>query len=263
MKITVLTLTGTQAKIIIEDTNPYFINAIRRTLLVEIPKLAIENVTVYDNTSSLFDEIISHRLSLIPLPTHSDLLEFKEKCKCLGEGCPTCTVHYTLSKEGACTVYSKDLKSEDTMWEIKDGEIPIATLLEGQRLILEAEANLGIGKSHVKWQTVSGLAYKYYPEITIKKTCDLCGDCITACPRGILKIKKDQVVTENITDCSLCQSCMETCGKKAIRVMGKPDKIILQYETDGSLTAKMVLIKALQILAGKFSELEKEIKEIK
>ena len=263
MKTTILTLTDTQAKIIIDDTNPYFINAIRRTLLVEIPKLAIENVTIYDNTSSLFDEIISHRLSLIPLPTHLDLLEFKEKCKCLGEGCPSCTVHYTLSREGECTVYSKDLKSEDSMWEIKDGKIPIATLLEGQRLILEAEANLGTGESHVKWQAVSGLAYKYYPIITITETCDLCGECIKACPRNILKIKNNQLVTEHIEDCSLCQSCVEICKKQAIQVKGSPNKIILQYETDGSMTAKEVLVEALKILANKFSELEKNIKEIK
>ena len=128
MKTTILKLVDTQAKIIIEDTSPYFINAIRRTLLVDIPKLAIENITIYDNTSSLFDEIISHRLSLIPIPTHRELLEFKDKCKCLGEGCPSCTVHYTLSKEGECTVYSKDLKSEDSMWEIRDGKIPKTTV---------------------------------------------------------------------------------------------------------------------------------------
>jgi len=263
MKTTILKLADTQAKIIIEDTNPYFINAIRRTLLVDIPKLAIENVTIYDNTSSLFDEIISHRLSLIPLPTHSDLLEFKDKCKCLGEGCPSCTVHYTLSKEGECTVYSKDLKSEDSMWEIRDGKIPIATLLEGQRLILEAEANLGTGESHVKWQAVSGLSYKYYPQITIKETCDQCGECIKICPRGILKIKNKSLITERIEECSLCQSCAEVCKKQAIEVQGLPNKIILQYETDGSMTAKEVLVESLNILADKFSEIKKNIKEIK
>lgn len=262
MKTTILKLVDTQAKIIIEDTNPYFINAIRRTLLVDIPKLAIENITIYDNTSSLFDEIISHRLSLIPIPTHRELLEFKEKCKCLGEGCPSCTVHYTLSKEGECTVYSKDLKSEDSMWEIRDGKIPIASLLEGQRLILEAEANLGTGDSHVKWQAVSGLSYKYYPLITIKETCDLCGNCVKDCPRNILKIKNKKLVTEHIEDCSLCQTCAEVCKKKAIQVQGLPSKIILQYETDGSMTAKEVLVEALKILSGKFGELKKNIKEI-
>ena len=134
MKLKTLTLDDTQARLIIDGTTPHFINSIRRTLLTDIPKLAMENITIYDNTSSLFDEIIAHRLALVPLPTHLDLLEFKEKCKCLGQGCPSCTVHYTLSKEGECTVYSKDLKAEDSMWNAKDEKIPIVTLLEGQRL---------------------------------------------------------------------------------------------------------------------------------
>ena len=42
-------------------------NAFRRILLAEIPTLAIEDVYVYNNTSVIQDEVLCHRLGLIPL----------------------------------------------------------------------------------------------------------------------------------------------------------------------------------------------------
>ncbi|KAJ2904793.1 uncharacterized protein MKZ38_007149 [Zalerion maritima] len=41
-------------------------NAIRRILIAEIPTLAIEHVLVEDNSSVVVDEVLSHRLGLIP-----------------------------------------------------------------------------------------------------------------------------------------------------------------------------------------------------
>ncbi|KAI5200679.1 DNA-directed RNA polymerases I and III 40 kDa polypeptide [Aureobasidium subglaciale] len=41
-------------------------NAYRRIMLSEIPTLAIEDVFVYDNTSIIQDEVLCHRLGLIP-----------------------------------------------------------------------------------------------------------------------------------------------------------------------------------------------------
>jgi len=260
MKITFLELEDNYAKVLFEDTTPYFVNAIRRTLISDVPKLAIENVTIYDNTSALFDEIIAHRLGMIPLPTHLDLLVFREECSCNGKGCPNCTVHYTLSKEGSCTVYSGDLRPEDAMWAVKDKNIPIVKLLKDQRLILEAEAQLGTGKQHAKWQAVCGIGYKYYPVIEIdSKKCNLCNECVEICPRKVLEIKKKKLDVKNVEECILCKSCEEVCKRDAIKVKGDENRIIMQYETDGSLSAKEVLVEALKILHKKYDELEKKL----
>ncbi|MDD5778623.1 MAG: DNA-directed RNA polymerase subunit D, partial [Candidatus Thermoplasmatota archaeon] len=80
MKLTVLEETDTFIKVLIEKSSPDFVNAIRRTLLLDVPKLAIENVTIYDNTSALFDEIVAHRLGLLPLPTDLETLVFRQDC---------------------------------------------------------------------------------------------------------------------------------------------------------------------------------------
>jgi len=42
-------------------------NAFRRILLAEIPSLAIEDVFIFDNNSIIQDEVLAHRLGLIPL----------------------------------------------------------------------------------------------------------------------------------------------------------------------------------------------------
>ncbi|OYT61457.1 DNA-directed RNA polymerase subunit D [Thermoplasmatales archaeon ex4484_30] len=257
MKIKILEENETFMKVIIEDTNPQFVNAIRRTLLADVPKLAIENVTIYDNTSALFDEIIAHRLSLIPLPTDLDLLVRRKECSCKGEGCPSCTVHYTLSKEGECTVYSGDLKAEESSWNVKDENIPIVRLLKNQRLILEAEAELGSGKDHAKWQAICGGGYTYYPMIKITEECNACMECVNSCPRNILKAKKKKVVIDKLEECILCKTCQEVCGRNAISVSGDPTKIIFHFETDGSLSARKAFLEALNILYKKYDELEK------
>lgn len=50
-------------------------NALRRILLAEVPTMAIETVYIQENTSIIQDEVLSHRLGLVPIradPRHFD-----------------------------------------------------------------------------------------------------------------------------------------------------------------------------------------------
>ena len=42
-------------------------NALRRVLLAEVPSMAIEKVFINNNTSIIQDEVLAHRLGLIPI----------------------------------------------------------------------------------------------------------------------------------------------------------------------------------------------------
>ena len=160
MKVDVKELKPKKAVLKIEGTQPYFVNSLRRVMLSELPKLAVENVVIYDNTSALFDEIVTHRLGLVPIPTDLGLLTFRDKCVCKGKGCPNCTVRYTLSKEGEGIVFSGDLQPAEKSWAITEDKIPIVKLYNDQRLILEVEAVLGYGRAHAKWQAVQAPSYR-------------------------------------------------------------------------------------------------------
>ncbi|RLF55115.1 MAG: DNA-directed RNA polymerase subunit D [Thermoplasmata archaeon] len=262
VKVQVIDLKEREGKLLISNTSPYFVNALRRCMLREVPKLAIEDVIFYENSTSLFDEIIAHRLGMIPLPTDLKLLVPRDECTCKGEGCPNCTVRYTLSREEPGMVYSGDLQPEDERWKVVDPKIPIVELFEGQRLILEAEAVLGRGKDHAKWQAVVAPGYKYYPIIEIdqdKLDEDTIKKAIEICPKKILKEKDGKLVVDGLEKCSLCKSCEEVTDG-AIKVRGDETRFIFKFETDGSLDAKTLLMEAARILEEKFKEFEKLIK---
>jgi DNA-directed RNA polymerase I and III subunit RPAC1 len=54
-------------------------NALRRLMIAEVPTMAIENVYMYNNTSVMHDEILSHRLGLIPILADAREFEIKQK----------------------------------------------------------------------------------------------------------------------------------------------------------------------------------------
>ena len=257
MKIKPIILKKDEAKVICSELDVSLINGIRRTMLDEVPKLAVEDVIFYGNTSPIFNEVIASRLGLLPIPTDNNFVR-REECSCDNKGCAKCTVMYTLSKEGPCTVYSRDLEPADKDHYIMDLDIPIVKLDEGQRIVLEAVAQLGTGREHAKWQAACAVGYKYYPKIVINK-CNLCGKCIESCPKKILKVDKDRICVENVEECILCRECEDVCEFKSIKVSEEKDKFIFRWETDGSLAAEEVFQKAVDILNSKYEEFEEKL----
>ncbi|MEM2963580.1 MAG: DNA-directed RNA polymerase subunit D [Candidatus Anstonellales archaeon] len=139
MKVKVVYEDNERIELKLEDTKTYFANALRRLSMTAVPVMAIDTITVYENTSSSFDEYISHRLGLIPLKTPSSYPKNS-----------SCTL--ILHKEGPCTVYSSDLKSKDQSVKPSFPNIPIIKLLEHQSIRIEAHAVFGTGSKHAKFQ---------------------------------------------------------------------------------------------------------------
>ncbi|KAL7557302.1 hypothetical protein ACA910_016262 [Epithemia clementina (nom. ined.)] len=52
-----------------------FVNALRRILLAEIPTVAIENVYISKNSSIIHDEVLAHRLGLVPIMADARLMD--------------------------------------------------------------------------------------------------------------------------------------------------------------------------------------------
>ncbi len=133
-----------------------YINALRRIAMVEVPIMAIDDVIIYENSSVMHDEILAHRLGLVPLTTPLNRFNMPNRCECNSKlGCPKCRVILYLdvrAEEKNRTVLSKDLVSDDDSVKPVSDYIPIVILAKGQSIKLEAYARLGIGKMHAKWQ---------------------------------------------------------------------------------------------------------------
>ena len=69
MNFKVLEKTEFKYVFLIEGISIEMLNALRRIILREIPTMAIDEVIILKNDSPLYDEILAHRLGLIPLKT--------------------------------------------------------------------------------------------------------------------------------------------------------------------------------------------------
>ena len=97
MEIEFASLDDNLARFTLSGAKPGFANAFRRAMIGEVPTLAIDDVRIYDNTSALFDEMLAHRLGLIPIRTDLSSYSTQESCSCGGAGCPSCTVDLSRS----------------------------------------------------------------------------------------------------------------------------------------------------------------------
>ena len=222
-----------------EEIDESLANAIRRSVL-EIPILAIDEVEIYKNDSALYDEVIAHRLGLIPLINED--IDLKEDCSCKRKGCSKCTISLKLVAKGPCTVYSKDLKGKA---KVVFGNMPIVILKEGQELEMVCFATLGKGINHAKYSP--GLVYyRNLAQIKINKEHKLSEECVDSCPHGIIK-QDGKIDEKEVYKCDMCEACVEKCGKKNIEI--KPSKdIIFFVESFGQMDAKEILSQAVKAL---------------
>ncbi len=240
----------------VTDMSETLANAIRRSVL-EIPILAIDEVEFFKNDSALYDEILAHRLGLIPLVTEKTFTE-REKCSCKGKGCSKCSVDLKIKIKGPLTVYSKDLEGKA---KVVYDKIPIVILEKGQELELVARARLGKGIEHSKFSP--GLVYyRNLAKIIINKNCDNCKKCVEACPQKVLSVEGGKAELKEIYKCDLCEACVEVCkehGKEAIKVE-KDENIIFFIESWGQIKAEEIFIKSIGQLNENLKELSKKIK---
>lgn len=275
--VKVLESTPFTAVLEVRGVTPSILNALRRTMLSQVPKLAIEDVTIYDNTSALFDEVVAHRLGLLPVPT--DLSAFNRRwkennastkeavCTCAGEGCPNCTVLYTLSKEGPCMVYSGDLvPAADAKFKIVDPKIPIVKLLEGQRVMLEVGAILGEGREHAKWVPVTAIGWQEYP--TVKLPASIPPATIErmrkTAPEGAFTFDGTTVrVNDPMKAAAYVRSASKLYELAGADVGFEAGRYIVTLETDGSLSPTAALRKAVSIVMEKLKTVEGEVGKLK
>ncbi len=282
MDIEIIEMAERKAKFILRNSSPAMANALRRTLLSDLPKMAIHKVDFYlgpltddngrecESSTPLFDEIIAHRLGMIPVPTDLDLFVPQEECSCGGAGCPSCTIEYFLNKSGPCTVYSGDLLPMVSpelreKFKVKDEFIPIVELINDQGVNITATAVMGTARRHVKWQVCNGVGYKYMPQVNVDPKAasrDDVLECRDVCPKGVFDVKDGRLVVVDEMACDLCRACVEHVRDGGISMAGDDTSFVFKFETDGSYTAQQALDEALKVLRDEAEEFVSQIENI-
>ena len=257
MKIKILNNKNNELKFEIADTTPALANSLRRTIITKTNTLAIDTIDVHTNTSALYNEIIAHRIGMIPLK-FKDTLKRTDECTCKGKGCVNCEVKLILKKSGPCTVYSKDFKSTDKDVKPTSDKIIIVKLLDGQDINLEATAKLGTHPEHAKWQP-SNIGYQYYPDLKTSKDCDMCKICAKACPKSVIDTTNKIKLKDNY-ECDLCGKCVDVCPKKALTLTKDSTRIIFTIKSVSGLEPKDIVTGALKTLKTDLNELSKQLK---
>ena len=292
VKVTIIEESEDKIKILMAETDRALVNSIRRSLISDTPKMAIETVRfemrtieqedqVWETTGPLPDEMIAQRLAMIPIPTRHDEFHFQDECPNCAElveedrGCPMCTMIYTCkafgSKEGTM-VTARDLNYlGDSSLEIPElyKSIPITKLFQGQMIEFYATAIKGRGKDHAKWSPACGVTFepRQVAVINNKSKAKILWDL----KLGITAKDFNEGKLEDYFKVQELKSQLHQVGEgteesrtfnDAITLENIPGEFILSFETDGSMSPKTAFNMAVKELAGKFGNIEQDSKAV-
>jgi len=257
MKLAKIKSKGNFLELEVKDAADWYVNTMRRIMLSEVPTIAIETVTIIKNDCILYDEVLSHRLGLVPLTTDLESYsmpsaEEMEKHEFLAQS--SCKL--TLHAKGPCVVFAKDMKSNDPKVKPVYPDMPIAKLLEGQEIQFEAVAVMGVGKTHAKWSP-GHIFYRKIPAITIKNN-NLA--CAQSCPTGTLIDKSGKLTVTDEKTCILCNACVEVDGGKSVQIEQGND-FLLSVESWGQITPDTIVEKAVEVYNQQLKEFETLLKQ--
>ncbi|BGP25650.1 RNA polymerase II subunit 3 [Rhodotorula toruloides] len=186
LRVKITELKGERCHFILDGVHLGLANSLRRSMISRIDTLAIDQVQIHENSSVLPDEMLAHRLGMVPLNSEGmekQILNYNKECDC-DQYCPKCSVVLTLSAKciGSQTmeVTTKDLVLEGGVSDVgkpatnpdpklQDG-ILLAKLAKGQEINLRCIAVKGRALEHAKWSPVAAVGFEYDPYNKLKHT---------------------------------------------------------------------------------------------
>ncbi|KAJ2616237.1 DNA-directed RNA polymerase core subunit rpc40 [Coemansia sp. RSA 1365] len=281
--IRIIRVTPTDIEFDLIGVDASIANALRRVLMAEVPTMAIEKVYMINNTGIVQDEVLAHRLGLIPIkadpseflwkhdgsvPTDQNTIVFRLDVTCEvnraaepGETDPK--IKYINS-----AVYSSQLvwdpkgdqgvRFESNPIKPVHDEILITKLRPGQTISCELHCEKGVGKDHAKFSPVATASYRLLPEIQILE--DITGDdaeLFRSCfPPGVVDIVEERGVRK----AKVVNPRKDTVSREVLRhkqFEGKVrltrvrDHFIFNVESTGAIPPETLISQAFDILVEK------------
>lgn len=214
-------------------------NAIRR-YVSHVPILAVDEIEITKNDSPLYDEVIAHRVGLIPLKGDKSKKEIKLKLN--------------VNREGM--VYSKDIKGD--VKPVYD-EIPLTYLGNEQEIDFTATTKVGSGVEHSKFSP-GFMFYREVAEITVDK--ELKDRIREVCKNNEIKEKGNKITIIDDQKKSILDVCEGICveaGKKAeINFNGN---LVVTVESFGQMKAEDIFKKSAEELKKDLETVSKKIEK--
>lgn len=209
-------------------------NALRRSI-TEIPVLAIDEVEIYKNDSALYDEMLAHRIGLVPLKNEGALNDKTE-------------IALKFSKKGPCMVYAEDLEGGA---EPVYPKTPLVLLEKEQELEFIAKARVGRGVEHEKYTPGLG----FYRHLVLVNSKNMQVQKMAENAHGLVKPEK----TKDGWLCDLHESLAEEISLLDAGALHDAEEIVFVIESFGQMAAKDIMLKAVRALGENVEAFEKAL----
>ena len=268
MKVKVLKMDDYYAQIEFKNVDYSFVNSVRRSLVSMVPCLALHEIDFhmgslgsyvdeesgdekeYESISAMFNEIIAHRLGMLPIPTDKKTVEAFGGT--INDDSKQPDIMYSLHKQGPCTVYSGDLEpvNGDDSLIIPETNVPIVKLSEGQAILVYAKAKMGVASQHTKWQCAVAPRFYQAPTITVSSGKGSKAVLDTVGKEKFTKKGTNHVITNPVVAHQALKDLEKLWNdedaQKAMEVTTKTDHFVFEFETNGAMKADLALQQALK-----------------
>ncbi|KAG1696487.1 DNA-directed RNA polymerases I and III subunit RPAC1 [Nymphon striatum] len=282
-KVNVITLTDSEMEFDMIGIDAAIANAFRRIMMSEVPTMAIDKIFMYNNTSIIQDEVLAHRIAMVPIKVDPRLFNYRQENDEKGNCADTiefrlqvkCTKNKNPSNDatGSSRLYinnkvmSKQLEwvpisnQRDLFNDIKpvDDSIPLADLRPGQEIDLKAHCVKGIGHDHAKFSPVATVSYRLLPEITITK--EVVGEAaerFAKCfSKGVIEVVENE---HGVKVARVKNARNDMCSrnvfvhddlKDCVKLGRVRDHFIFSVESTGALPPNILVSEAIKILMSK------------
>lgn len=297
--IQILEESDTSMRLIVRRVHSSLVNALRCSVMSEVNIMAIDRLQIHTNTTMMHDELLFHRLGLIPLSSLGcERFKAPIECSC-DDGCHQCMVKLTLRVENK-TAETLDVTSGMLVSSVPDvkpvqSNILLVKLNKNQALDLSVFAvrSSARNENNAKWSPVSVASYRplAHIEIDSKELSRLLTKpqqkhlCASEPGQVLVYDEKKQCVVvhpDAPLRCTYSGDFMESLGEilhkvlphqadgpkhyhpsalihPLIKMIPKEDEFLVPIVSTGSLPARVVLERSIQVLKDRLQRLKSDV----
>lgn len=248
-------------------------------LIAGVPTMAIETVFVQHNSSVMPEEMLAHRLGLLPLLVNPDLFDMPSIAPPADDGkVPVLDpviygrerLVFELNRKNDSPSAHMSVYSDDLVWkplagqdtrQVTVGQIPrilICKLAPGQHIALVAHATKGVGADHAKWSPVATAAYRLMPSIRLDQPVrgERADALVQLCPMNVFDIEdvagvRTATVARPLS-CTMCRECIREDQWHGTVNLGRvKDEFLFSVESTGAVSPQKLVLAAIQELNTK------------